>query len=61
MILLRVNLLQALGSQELGSQPYQDMAATQMRLSECHFDVRHITHKTECKRLFDILNMIKAI
>ncbi len=54
-------LYQELGSQALGSQAYQDMAATQMRMSACHFDVPHITHKMECKHLFDILNMTKAI
>jgi hypothetical protein len=54
-------LYQELGSQALGSQAYQDMAATPRQMSACHFDVPHITHKTECKHLFDIRNMTKAI
>jgi hypothetical protein len=55
-------VLQALESQaRLGSQEYQDMAATQILLSACHFDVPHITHRMECKHLFDTLSMIKAI
>ncbi len=54
-------VFQALGSQALGFQAYQDTGATRTRMSACRFDVPHTTHKTECKRLFDILSMIKAI